>query len=228
MKLKSLQAAFLGTAVALAPAALFAQNDPTSTSPATTQADQMRRQQQPGAMQNNTTAMQDSGSTGTTPQAMNDKMFIRKAAQGGMAEVKLGQLASNKATNPDVKSFGQKMVTDHTQLNEDMKPIADSMGVMLPKQVSKEDQAEYDKLNGMSGSDFDTEYVKFMVKDHHKDLREFRAEAQNAADPNLKAAVEKGEKVIQEHTMMADKLARSMNIAMPGRGNRAGAMPPTQ
>ena len=165
---------------------------------------------------------------GANPQAMKDKMFIRKAAQGGMAEVKLGQLASDKASSPDVKSFGQKMVTDHTQLNDDMKPIADSMGVMLPKQVSKEDQAEYDKLNGLSGTDFDKEYVTFMVKDHHKDLREFRAESQSASDPNLKAAVEKGEKVIQEHTTMADKLAKSMNIGMPGRGTRASATPPTQ
>ena len=58
------------------------------------------------------------------------------------------------------------------------------MGVMLPKHMNKDDQAEYDKLNGLSGDAFDTEYLTLMVKDHHKDLREFRVEAVDTQDPD--------------------------------------------
>ncbi len=161
---------------------------------------------------------QDStGAMGTTAQEMRDKMFLRKAAAGGLAEVQLGQLAAQKSQSPEVKAFGEKMVADHTALNEEIKPIADSMGVMLPKKITKEDQAELDKLNALSGADFDTEYLTFMVKDHHADLREFREEARSATDPTLQEAVTKGEKVIREHTRMVDKLAQDKGIAIPGR-----------
>ncbi len=118
------------------------------------------------------------------------------------------------------------MVDDHTALNNDMAPIADSMGLRTPKTISKEDQAEYDKLSGLSGNDFDIEYLTAMVKDHHKDLREFRMEAADTQDPTLKATVEKGEKVIREHTMMVDKLARDRGIPMPARGGKMPGSPP--
>ncbi len=171
--------------------------------------------------------MQDSApSSGTSGQMMKDKMFLRKAAEGGMAEVQLGQLASQKASSEDVKDFGSKMVKDHTNLNNEMKPIAESMGVMLPKKVNQKDQAEYDKLSGLSGNDFDTEYLTYMVKDHHMDLREFRMEVASTTDPTLKAAVEKGEKVIHEHLTMVEGLARSKGIATPTRGQRPSAPSP--
>lgn len=210
--------ALLGAAVAIAPAALYAQSDSMSPGASATQANNPN--QRPTA----STSMQDSaGGAGMAGQAMKDKMFLRKSAQGGMAEVQLGQLAAQKASSEDVKAFGQKMVTDHTALNEQMKPIAEQMGVMLPKKVSQADQAEYDKLNGLSGNDFDSEYISFMVKDHHKDLREFRDEARSAADPTLKEAVTKGEAVIRDHTMMADKLAKDKGIQTPGRKSSAAS-----
>jgi len=156
---------------------------------------------------------------------MKDKIFLRKAAQGGMAEVKLGQLAAQKGSSDDVKAFGQKMVDDHTRLNNDMAPIADSMGVRLPTNLNKEDQAEYDKLNGLSGNDFDMEYLSFMVKDHHKDLHEFRQEAASTTDPTLQAAVYNAAKVIHEHSVMVDKLARDKGVPMPQRGPNKSASP---
>ena len=129
--------------------------------------------------------MQDSGpNSGDVGQIMQDKMFLRKAAEGGIAEVKLGQLAAQKGSSDDVKAFGQKMVDDHTKMNLEMAQVADSMGVMLPKSMNKEDQAEYDKLNALSGNDFDMEYLSVMVKDHHKDLHEFRMEAASPTDPS--------------------------------------------
>jgi putative membrane protein len=158
---------------------------------------------------------------------MQDKMFLRKAAEGGIAEVKLGQLAAQKGSSDDVKAFGQKMVDDHTKLNLEMARVADSMGVMLPKSMNKEDQAEYDKLNGLSGNDFDIEYLSFMVKDHHKDLHEFRIEAASPTDPTLHDAVVKAQSVIHDHTVMVDKLARAKGIPVPAHGGNKPAPAPT-
>jgi putative membrane protein len=201
--------------------ALLAQSDPMS--PPATLTQPTRPQQFPTS-----SSIQDSApNSGDLGQIMKDKIFLRKAAQGGMAEVKLGQLAAQKGSSEDVRAFGQKMVDDHTKLNNDMAPIADSMGVRLPKDLSKEDQAEYDKLSGLSGNDFDMEYLSFMVKDHHNDQREFRQEAASTTDSTLQAAVVNGAKIIHEHTVMVDKLAREKGVPMSQHGSNKTASVPT-
>jgi putative membrane protein len=206
----------------LSPAVLLAQSDPMV--PPASQTQPNRAQQVPTSA----TSMQDSATNaGDVGQTMRDKIFLRKAAQGGMAEVKLGQLAAQKGSSDDVKAFGQKMVDDHTKLNNDMAPIADSMGVRLPTNLNKEDLAEYDKLNALSGNDFDMEYLSFMVKDHHKDLHEFRQEAASTSDPTLQTAVNNATKVIHEHSMMVDKLARDKGVPMPQPGAVKSASPTT-
>ncbi len=215
MKFDTLRIAMLSTAVMLAPVALLAQ-DPMAPSTAT-------QPNRPNQQQPSTTAMQDSGNNANEAgQTMKDKMFLRNAAEGGMAEVKLGQLASQKAGSEDVKAFGQKMMDDHAALNNEMAPIADSMGVRAPKDLSKKDQDLYDQLNGLSGTEFDNAYLSAMVKDHRKDLRDFRMEASTTQDSTLKDAVEKGEKVIHEHLMMVEKLAKEKGVAMPGRNGKQG------
>jgi putative membrane protein len=110
-------------------------------------------------------------------------------------------------------------------LNLEIAQIADSMGVMLPKSMSKEDQAEYDKLSALSGDDFDIEYLSFMVKDHHKDLHEFRMEAASPTDPTLHNEVVKAQGVIHEHTVMVDKLARAKGIPVPTHGHKPNPAP---
>jgi putative membrane protein len=211
MKFHQMRIIMLGTVATLSPVALLAQSTPMS-SPSSPQ--QTQPGVQPGGI--DSPAMQNSGNNASdTAQNMKDKMFLRNAAEGGMAEVKLGQLAVQKGNSDDVKAFGQKMVDDHTALNNQMAPIADSMGVRVPKELNKKDQASYDRLSSLSGDDFDKEYLTMMVKDHHKDLHDFRDEAANTTDPTLKAAVSKGQDIIREHTMMVDKLAQSKGIPVP-------------
>jgi putative membrane protein len=221
MKFNHLGAISLGIIVCSSPL-LLAQFDPMANPASQTQAN--RPQQQLPS----TTAMQDSGpNAGDVGQIMQDKMFLRKAAEGGIAEVKLGQLAAQKGSSDEVKTFGQKMVDDHTRINLEMAHVADSMGVMLPKSMNKDDQAEYDKLNALSGNDFDMEYLAFMVKDHHKDLHEFRMEAASPTDPALHEAVVKAQSIIHDHTVMVDKLAREKGVPMPVRGGNHPAPAPT-
>ena len=226
MNLYRLSLVLLGSAAILAPRTSVAQADPMSGQPSSSQTAQ--GQQRPGAQASATRSdngIQDStGGPGAMAQDMKDKIFLRKAAEGGMAEVKLGQLAADKAGSDDVKSFGQKMVTDHTQLNGALQPFASNLGVTAPKKLNPKDQGEYDKLNALSGDDFDKEYLAFMVKDHHEDLREFRKEAENTTDAALKTTVDKGEVIIRQHTRMVEGLARSKGVATPGR---AGMPPPT-
>lgn len=61
-----------------------------------------------------------------------DRKFIMDAAHGGMLEVQLGRTAVDKATNPDVKQFAQRMVDDHSKANAELAQLASQKGITLP------------------------------------------------------------------------------------------------
>lgn len=147
-------------------------------------------------------------------QALDDLAFVKKALQGGEAEVQLGLLAQEKSQSEDVKQFGQKMVQDHTQLGDQvMKPVAEQLGVKEPKGLSKKDKQMLATLGGLSGPQFDQEYIKAMIKDHKEDLKDFKSEEQLTQNPNLKKATEEAETVISQHLRMIEQIAQSHNMA---------------
>ena len=100
---------------------------------------------------------------------VHDEAFVRRAMEGGMAEVQLGQMAAEKASNDDVKQLGQTMVADYTQLGEQMKQVAEHLRVKPPAGVSKKDKELMAKLQSLSGAEFDNAYIVAVVKDHKKD-----------------------------------------------------------
>jgi putative membrane protein len=116
-----------------------------------------------------------------------DKTFMKKVAKGGMMEVAMGQVAEQKAQSEDVKSFGKRMVTDHSKANDELKSIASKKGVQLP---SKEHTSKWTS---------DKAYIDLMVKDHEKDLAEFKEEANSGSDPDVKKFADDTAKIIQEH-----------------------------
>jgi len=150
-------------------------------------------------------------------QATADQAFVRKALEGGAVEVQLGQLAQQKSQSEDVKQFGQRMVEDHTQLAEQMKPIAQQLGVKEPKGPSKKDKQLIAKLEGLSGPQFDEAYIQAMVKDHKEDLKEFKDEAQAAQNQNVKQAAQQGAGVISQHLQLIQQIAQSHNVATEGK-----------
>lgn len=161
-------------------------------------------------------SMEDSApNSGDVGQPIKDKMFLRRVTEAGIADVKFSQLALEKSLSEDVKSFAQKMIDDHTRLNDGLARIADSLGITLPKHMDKANEAEYSKLQALTGSDFDTAYLTLMVKDHHRALRIFRMEANTVNDPSLREAVGDGEHVIHGHLVMVNKLAREKGVPMP-------------
>jgi putative membrane protein len=140
---------------------------------------------------------------GSAHVASSDRKFIEKAAQGGMAEVKLGQLATQKASSDQVKQFGQRMVDDHSKANDQLKQVASDKGVTLPTQLDRSTQREYDKLSKLSGAAFDREYMKHMVSDHKKDVSEFKSEANKARDADVKQFASSTLPTLEEHLTLA-------------------------
>lgn len=153
------------------------------------------------------TVSDTSGTAGTSSMASavdpGDQEFMNKAAQGGMAEVMLGQTASSKGTSPDVKNFGNRMVSDHGKAGDELKQLAQTKGVTLPADVDDESKKMADKLSKLSGKDFDKEYINGMVEDHEKDVKEFEKASKDAKDPDLKAWATKTLPTLQDHLKMA-------------------------
>ena len=155
-------------------------------------------------------------SKGMSPTMSQDKDFVTQAALSDYTEITFSQLATQKATSPKVKAYAQKMITDHNQLEAEMKPVAEKLGVTPPTALDSEHQTLYDKMNGLSGADFDKQYMSAMATDHHKALDLFKSEETSTQDKQLKPIVKKGEKVVAMHTTMADKMTQTMGGAVAG------------
>jgi putative membrane protein len=136
--------------------------------------------------------------------------FAKAAAQGGMAEVELGQLAATRAASPEVKQFGQQMVTDHSKANAELKQIAAGKNMQLPTEVNSDQKSLMEKLSKLSGADFDKEYVKAMVDDHEEDVEEFQNQSQSNSDADLKAFAAKSLPVLQHHLQMIKDIKAKM------------------
>ncbi|MGI8991423.1 MAG: DUF4142 domain-containing protein [Bryobacteraceae bacterium] len=135
-----------------------------------------------------------------------DTHFAMKAAQGGMAEVKLGQLAQDKGSSDAVKQFGKKMVDDHSKANDRLKSVAAKENITLPTDMDAKDQAVYDELSKLSGAEFDRAYARDMVRDHKKDVSEFQKEANKGKDDSIKNFASQTLPTLQEHLKMAQGL----------------------
>src|SRR3954470_23916371 len=138
-------------------------------------------------------------STAGGTMAASDQAFAKEAATGGMAEVDLGKLAADKASNPDVKQFGQRMVDDHGKANDELKSLAAKKGVTLPATPDAAEKATQARLSKLSGAAFERAYMQDMVKDHDKDVAAFKRASTNAGDADLKAWAAKTLPTLEEH-----------------------------
>jgi len=142
---------------------------------------------------------------------MTDTMFMKKAARANLAEVELGRLAVQKATNADVKKFGQRMIDDHTKAGNQLKKVAADEHVTLPRTISASDKATKESLEKLSGDEFDHAYMSDMVKDHKKDVAE--TESKTAHDEAVKNFAAQTLPTLEDHLKEAEKIAPAQKMA---------------
>ncbi len=152
------------------------------------------------------TSSMTTSSTGTL--SKDDMKFLRDAGADNNFEIQASQLAAQKASNPEVKDFAQKLANDHTQLSNDLSSLAQNKGVTLSSSLEKSDRKELDKLNKYSGKKFDHEYMKEMVKNHKEDIKDFQKEAKNGKDPDLQSFASNHISALQGHLSMAQDLEK--------------------
>jgi putative membrane protein len=198
--------ATLAGLLALAPA--FAQSQGTTSGSNTTGSSGSGSQSgsgTSGSASGSHSGMSGSGSSSSHLSA-GDTKFVRDAGESGMAEVQLGQLGVQKATNADVKTFAQKMVDDHTQANTQLQQLASQKGVTLPTDLSMMHKHASTQLSKLSGAEFDRAFMDQMVMDHQKVVAEFDRVSKGGRDSDVKSFASTTLPTLQDHLRMAQEL----------------------
>jgi putative membrane protein len=149
--------------------------------------------------------------TKSTPTMMSDMDFAKAAAEGGFAEVRFGELAEDKASNKTVKELAQRMVTDHTKADDSLKTAASKDDVSIPSQLNAKDQATYVRLSQLSGTAFDRDYARDMVRDHETDIAIFRHEANDGKDASIKGFAAQTLPTLEDHLKLARQALESVS-----------------
>jgi putative membrane protein len=140
----------------------------------------------------------------TIPQG--DRMFVSQAGAANLAEIALGNLAASQGQSDAVKTFGNRMVTDHTAANTALDHIANPLGLALAGRPTKRQQKTIDSLKSMSGASFDQHYARVAVNDHEDAIRLFTQEASFGADPDLRTFAANTLPTLKQHLGMAHAL----------------------
>ena len=143
-------------------------------------------------------------------QSQGDKNFVKTAMQVNVGEMRIGQLAAKKGASEGVRKFGERTVVDHTRLENEIKPIAEKIGVALPTELAADDQALLTKLEEESGVKFDDTYIRAMVEGHREAVQLYKTEEADGQDAAVKSAATDGEQVIAEHLRLAEHLKSTM------------------
>lgn len=138
--------------------------------------------------------------------------FMNEAAQGGLAEVTLGQMAAEKGRSDEVKDFGKRMVKDHSKANEELKTLAQSEGVELSTEMSPEAKKMEQRLQKLSGAEFDKAYMKEMLKDHQKDVKAFEHQASTGTDTEVRNWAAKTLPTLREHYQLGQTTAEKVGV----------------
>lgn len=148
----------------------------------------------------------------TTPEPLSgkDAQFMEKAAMGGVAEVRLGQIALQNAANEEVKRFAHDLVNDHTVADQQLRNIAEKKNVDLPAQPGEEHRRTAERLAALKGPEFDRQYLSEMVKDHQETIDRYREQTVQGQDAEVRAFADRNLPVLQQHLDRAKALHGKM------------------
>ncbi|MGY6271325.1 DUF4142 domain-containing protein [Achromobacter denitrificans] len=142
-----------------------------------------------------------------------DRDFIENAAQAGNMEIAGSKLALEKARDPDVKAFAQKIIDDHGKAGQQLASIAKSKGYDAPTEPSLVQQAKLKAL-GLRDDSFDKAYIDEIGVSAHQDAVKLFQEASNdVKDPDVKQFAIQTLPVLQQHLEMAQGLQQRAEAA---------------
>ena len=142
-----------------------------------------------------------------------DQAFVEDTLKNNDTQVQLSQLAQQKASIGDVKDFSQKMIQIHTQLNQQLAPLAKQLDVNQSQKPSKQEKKEIAQLEQLSGADFDSAYLQAMAHEQARSLKQFKSE-EAAQNPNIQKVSKMDEPVLTQHYQILQKIAQTHNVTL--------------
>lgn len=164
-----------------------ASNDQMDRSDWNPQYPSQQRQQNPNAL------------TGNANLGEIDRQFLMDGASGGLYEVQSSQLALQKSSDDKIRSLAQRLIDDHTRVNDQLKRLAQDQGVALPASLNLKHQNMYDKLSNTTGRDFDTLYLRQQVDAHREAITLFKHESEQGTSSDLKQFASTHLPTLQQH-----------------------------
>jgi putative membrane protein len=166
---------------------------------------------------------------------VDDALFAAAAAESGAFEVAMSRLGVEKATDPQLKQFGQMMVEEHTKMNEELATLAAAKGIQLPREVGVCPRFKLQSLAGLSGAEFDKCFAEAQLVAHKEAKGIFEAQAKRGRDPEVKALAAKGLQHIMSHletikpiAMKYENAERSGHAGQPGHADDGPQGQPAQ
>ena len=141
-----------------------------------------------------------------TPSQETDKNFIRQAIEAGKNEIKMGSIAKNNSTNPEIIDFGKMIEEDHMALNEKLINIARQKDIQFGEQLSDESNQVYTKLKNLNGVDFDKEFVTAMIRGHERTIDLFTQQSNNGVDMEIKNLAKEALPTLESHLNQIKKI----------------------
>jgi putative membrane protein len=168
---------------------------------------------------------QAQGQQGQKPAQQNQKVsaatrdFVQKAAITDMFEIEVGKLAQEKSQNDDYKEFGEMLVSDHEETSDKLKSIAgDIGGLQLPQALDAAHKQKLQKLQGLSGAQFDSQFKTEQVQGHQQAIRLFENYAKVGDHPELKQFAQQTLPDLREHLKQAQALPAGGRAPTVGGG----------
>jgi putative membrane protein len=146
-------------------------------------------------------------------QAPTTENFVKAVAISDMFEIQSGQLADEKAEHDDVQPFGKQMADDHTETSDDLKELIEDedIKVELPSELDDQHQANLDKLKGLSGNQFDKEYMRMQIDAHQNAVALFESYAAAGENNDLKEWAGDTLPTLKEHLKEAQNLKTAVD-----------------
>lgn len=135
--------------------------------------------------------------------SVEDRLFLMHAVPAGIAEVEISRIAAEKAQNQQVKQFAQRMVDDHTRVNDQLMQLAQQKGLQPPNQPGAAHQAEMEHLQQLSGEQFDQQYMGGQIIAHDMAIHMYERETRQGQDQEIKDLASQTLPTLQEHHDLA-------------------------
>lgn len=134
-----------------------------------------------------------------------DAAIVREVYTRNLVELRLAEIARKKSTNSSVKSFAERMRTDHLAMHKQVTSLVGQNGQPYRVGLGKMETqlAEVKQIEKLSGSQFDQQYMSSMVRHHQDNVRYSQTMANAARSAQVRTLLANSLPVLQQHLSLA-------------------------